>query len=341
MTRLNKHPLHKYEAPPGHLIDVGGYKLHIHCSKAKRQNHIKHLPTVIIEGGRGCSSPMYYRLHENLSKNFTVCSYDRAGIGWSENSDIRKDANNIANELHNLLRRTEKILDLKGPYIFVGHSLGGIYLQAYAAKHPRDVSGIVLLDASHPRQYDTGVFEEDVLDFFRSNKSKNGLGNISQFLISLGFTSRAKKKQLQNTEKKLNTGPLSLLPDEAKQQLMSIAKRPQTYLTSQRESEQFTTSAQQIMEYGSLGDIPLLVITALNFDILPEGIDRNSYTETWLRLQKELAELSTHSKHKVMGDACHTSIVTSNKHAKRVAIEISNFFEAAIEETNYGNIAAL
>jgi pimeloyl-ACP methyl ester carboxylesterase len=126
--------------PPGTLVDVGSYRLHLHCVGSG--------PTVILEAGGGASSLVWGRVQGELAAFARVCAYDRAGIGWSEPSGRPPTTINISEDLRRLLERA----GLAGPYVLVGHSLGGLYAQAFAFRYPDLVAGLVLVDAPHPDQ---------------------------------------------------------------------------------------------------------------------------------------------------------------------------------------------
>jgi len=121
--------------PPGQMIDVGGYKLHINCLGVGS-------PTVVTESGLGGSSPDWSLVQPIVGENTRICSYDRAGSGWSEEGPAPRTSQQIATELHTLLISA----DVPGPYVLVGHSAGGMHIQVYASQYPDEVAGLVLVD---------------------------------------------------------------------------------------------------------------------------------------------------------------------------------------------------
>src|SRR6266542_6487257 len=125
--------------PPGQLVDVGGYKLHISCSGTGS-------PTVILEAGLANPSSIWGWIQPEVAKSTRVCAYDRAGVGWSDPGPEPRDAQHIATELHCLLQNA----GIPRPYILVGWSYGGLYVRMYAGTYPDEVAGMVLLDSSHP-----------------------------------------------------------------------------------------------------------------------------------------------------------------------------------------------
>jgi len=136
------HDDHRYP-PPGRLIDVGGYRLHLKCAGQGG-------PAVVLESGSGVSSNGWALVQPELSKVTTVCSYDRAGYGWSDFGPLPRTMDRIAAELHRLLHNGE----IRGPYVLVGHSFGGEIVRVYAGQYPTEVAGLVVI-ASAPDDWRT------------------------------------------------------------------------------------------------------------------------------------------------------------------------------------------
>ena len=128
---------------PGILINIGTHQLHIHCTGTGT-------PTVIIDSGMGGFSLEWWRTQKTLSGYVKVCSYDRAGYGWSNPGPSPRTTKRIAEELRILL----KTAHIPGPYILVGHSFGGFNIRYFASQNPDMVAGMVLIDSSHPRQFE-------------------------------------------------------------------------------------------------------------------------------------------------------------------------------------------
>jgi pimeloyl-ACP methyl ester carboxylesterase len=119
------------------MVDVGGYSLHINCVGQGS-------PTVVLDAGSGGFSAQWVRVQREVSGTTRVCAYDRAGMGWSEMGPQPRDAKQITGELHTLLGKA----GIEGPYVLVGHSFGGMYMQTYAARYPDEVAGVALVDSS-------------------------------------------------------------------------------------------------------------------------------------------------------------------------------------------------
>src|SRR5215218_2700884 len=125
---------------PGQLVDVGGHRLHLHCTGSGS-------PAVVLEPGQGGASSDLGWIAPAVARGSTVCVYDRAGRGWSDAADGPQDATQIAADLHTLLERAQ----VPGPYVLAGHSFGGLYILSFAAQFPDQVAGMVLLDSTAPK----------------------------------------------------------------------------------------------------------------------------------------------------------------------------------------------
>jgi pimeloyl-ACP methyl ester carboxylesterase len=103
---------------------------------------------VIVETGSGSLPVGGHLLQEQLAEYTTVCTYARAGYGWSEPGPLPRHGGRIADELHELLHRA----GVEPPCVLVGHSMGGLYVRVFADRYPNEVAGLVLVDPSHPDQ---------------------------------------------------------------------------------------------------------------------------------------------------------------------------------------------
>ena len=128
-------------AAPGRLFEVNGHRLHLDC-----RGHGG--PTVVLANGLGEISASWARITDEVEDSTRVCAYDRAGQGWSEDAENPQDGVAAARDLHALLAAAGE----PGPYVLAGHSTGGTYTLTYAAQHPEQVAGVVLLDSSSPHQ---------------------------------------------------------------------------------------------------------------------------------------------------------------------------------------------
>jgi pimeloyl-ACP methyl ester carboxylesterase len=124
---------------PGRLVDVGGWRLHLNCTGDARPAQ----PTVILEPGIGDFSVEWSLVQPGVSRFARVCSYDRAGDGWSDIGPHPRTFHQIVYELHTLLERAGE----RPPYVLVGHSYGGWLVRQYQLTYPSEVAGMVLVEA--------------------------------------------------------------------------------------------------------------------------------------------------------------------------------------------------
>jgi pimeloyl-ACP methyl ester carboxylesterase len=225
--------------PPGQLVDIGGRRLHLHCEGTGG-------PTVVLDAGAGAWSFMMGRLHQQLRDSLRVCSYDRAGLGWSDASDAGYDVGSSVADLHALIATS-----LKAPVILVGHSLGANIAQVYAAEHASDLAGVVLLD---PGRHD------DMAEDFKGDDSAamriNSCGwtcAAASGATRLGVTRVAARK----------AGKKNLTPEEARVYRLGL-HRPRTNRTLLGTLHYLPKSAIQTRAARSFGSVPVTIMYSEN-----------------------------------------------------------------------------
>src|SRR5688572_22949246 len=120
-------------------VDIGGRNLYIICVGAGS-------PTIIFESGLGADYSLWQKIMLEMSKSTRLCAYDRAGVGRSDPAPMPRTSRDMMMDLHTLLTEA----NVPGPYVLVGHSLGGFIIRLYADEHPEEIIGMVLVDSSHP-----------------------------------------------------------------------------------------------------------------------------------------------------------------------------------------------
>ena len=120
---------------PGRLVDVGNHQLHIFCTGAGQ-------PTVVLEAPAAGISGGWVLVQDAVARRTRVCSYDRAGLGWSEAGNDRFRAFRVPDELHTLLERAGE----RGPFVLVGHELGASFARLYAGRFREETAALVLID---------------------------------------------------------------------------------------------------------------------------------------------------------------------------------------------------
>ena len=137
VLRRSQHP------PLGNLYTIEGRSMHLYCVGSGS-------PTLLLESGGGDDLLYWQTIQPELAKTTRVCSYDRAGLGWSEPPAGEQNAEGVARRLHELLDAA----GIQRPVVMAGASAGGYFLRVYALKYPKEVAGVAFLDASSPGQVD-------------------------------------------------------------------------------------------------------------------------------------------------------------------------------------------
>jgi pimeloyl-ACP methyl ester carboxylesterase len=149
------------------MIDIGGRSLHLHCAG-------EGTPVVVFDAGLGEDGSTWSQVQPEVARHTRACVYDRAGTGYSSPAPRPHTTAQMVEELHALLGRA----GVEGPYVLVGHSLGGLNVQLYVHAHPAEVAGMVLVD-SVTRDQGTRLWEllpAEMLRGFEASLSKHREG---------------------------------------------------------------------------------------------------------------------------------------------------------------------
>ena len=275
--------------PPGETLQVNGHAMHLHCIGTGS-------PTVVIDAGSGSFSVEWLASQENLAATTRVCVYDRAGYGWSDPGPAPRDGVRVANELHTLLQAAGD----PGPYVLVGHSLGGVHAQVFAGRYPDQTAGLVLVDA--PSEYVMSPEFRDMtqgtLGTYRTIRFLAGSG-ILRALAPLGGDDTM-PEQAQKMDA------------DAREIYLQAILDPQHYSTGIAEIEHLDVTLQQagnaMAGEQPLGDRPLIVLTAgrravpgdTPFDVVEEPVD-----EAEIARQSAMAALSSRGEQRTIADSGH------------------------------------
>lgn len=280
--------------PPGQMVDVGGYCLHLQVMGEGS-------PTVILDAGLASFSSNWAWVTPEAAQFTRVVAYDRAGLGWSDPAPKPSSAQQNARELHTALDK----LDIQPPYVVVGHSYGGITVRAFADAYPDEVVGIVLVDAMHPEQW-TNIPAA-------KNGKLPGRANL--------FSARLAKWGVLRLLKVENQFGVKDMPAQQAAEMRHFVNQPQLWTTSGNvlmlwESETYPA----IKNAKSFGSKPLAVLSATKYP---------SYTELLARLQKDLTALSSNSVHHIFPNTTHEGIVAKRENALLVVDYIRRVVESA------------
>lgn len=266
----------RFNPMPGRRVNIGSDRspiyLHLHCTG-------QGTPVVILESGIGESYISWRKVQPQIASFTRVCSHDRAGIGYSDPSSQPRTSRVVAEELHALLAKA----GIPAPYILVGHSVAGLYVRAFAASYRTEVAGVVLVDASHPDQ---------------ENRLPPELKNMEG----------SWKREAEFLEYTMPLGLPRLLglcdADAAKR---AADCNFHTARASSAELQEFPVSASEAAAGGSLGDLPLAVLSH-DPDKPTGGLPADlagPANEAWEKMQEELTRLSSRGTHTIAKNSSH------------------------------------
>jgi pimeloyl-ACP methyl ester carboxylesterase len=250
--------------PPGRLIDIKGRRNHIYCLGAGT-------PTVIFVSGLGETYASWSKVQSDVARSTRACSYDRAGLGWSDSAQGPRDVNRMVGELHDLLVAS----DVLPPYLLVGHSLGGGVVRVFDAQYPEEVAGMIFVDAVPPdflRRMQLDVWDENMLRTARRMK----------WLAPFGIARLQGKCQMDNR-------PLIHCAD--------------FWATFASERDSLPSSVREVREVKSVGDKPLQVLSRDPDPAVGWGSAENRVA--WEEMQEELTKLSSRGHQSIVRGASH------------------------------------
>lgn len=269
--------------PPGNLIDLGGYKLHM---QLMGEGDI----TVVLDAGMGCFCLDWMLVQPEIAKFARVLSYDRAGYGWSDESPLLRTSRNIVSELHHMLQ----IAQVPPPYILVGHSFGGVNMRLYADTYPEEVAGIILVDSAHEQHFQKmPLWPRRVIERFMIQPP------IATFGTAIGFM------RLFTYFMDVRT-MLKSLPEEAQSMYLAMISTTKYVKAVAQEFSYFSTINEPPRK---VGDKPVSIISAGQRLISEErGYDLeflDEITHVWKALQKDLLGVSSKSKQIIAEQSGH------------------------------------
>jgi pimeloyl-ACP methyl ester carboxylesterase len=245
--------------PPGQLVDVGGHRLHIHCTGTGS-------PTVVIDAGQGDWSTSWGVVQQEVAMTTRICTYDRAGLGWSEAGPLPRDAAQFAKELHTLLQNA----NILGPYVMVGHSLGGASVRVFVDHSASEVAGVVLIESMSPSQATQPHIEAQ-----SQSDPQSQPFSLQAALARFGIARLIVK--LPVIASSVPGGQEAYYP---------LYIRPQSLQMADNELQGIPASLAQAAAVKTFGDLPLIVLTA-----------KLNNNPSWPQWQKGLLELSSNSQH--------------------------------------------
>ncbi|MGI9068449.1 MAG: alpha/beta fold hydrolase [Pyrinomonadaceae bacterium] len=276
-----------HDLPPiGRRYEVAGRRLYLHRSGTGR-------PVVVFLPGGGMFGLGYLNIHTLVAELTTSVVYDRAGTGWSDQIPLPRSAAEIAEELRSLLRTA----DLAGPYLFVAHSLGGLYARRFAQLFPADVAGLLLLDPAHE---DYPANEPEVARRAAEEWKKQPMPELGPEQIE-GYRPILKEMYAE-------------WPPEVREPLIERHLKPTQVRTGLLETSNVDELYNETRRGGPIPAVPVIVYTAMGIDASQTVFS----TEEVVRGQNA-AKLATNTafarsvpggENRVLEDASHLTIHT-------------------------------
>jgi pimeloyl-ACP methyl ester carboxylesterase len=253
--------------PSGQLINVDGSRLHLHCVGEGS-------PTVVLDAGLGAFSLDWGAVQPQIATSTRVCAYDRAGLGWSEPGPSPRSPQQFAAELDALLTNA----GAEGPYVLVAHSISGKTARLFASQHPKDVAGIVFVDARHEFVDDHLAPEQLAAEDAEQRQFQNMIKWMARFgLVRLLWAP---------TWPSVLPGSENLSP-ETRTAIGVLQARPRQIETALAEGRARMDSNSLLRSAAPLGDTPLIVLaSAQSVDHLP----------AWKEAQQIMTGLSSNSR---------------------------------------------
>jgi pimeloyl-ACP methyl ester carboxylesterase len=261
---------YRWYPSPSEMVDVGGSSMHLHCTGEEGR-----APTVVMEIGAGGMGMDWQPVQPGVAKFARVCSYDRGGAGWSDPGPQPRTSQQFVGGLHALLSNA----GVEGPYVLVGHSLGGNDAQLYASRYLDEVAGMVLVD---PQFYNYPSYLDPEL-----------LNALAEALPSPGST--------------LWTKFLATIGGQTDERTAISTHAKNTYEALDEQSSLEESAKERRAATVSLGDKPLMVLSAGARDPLPGASQEQSdrFNEAWTKSQADLTRLSRNSEQIIAEDSAH------------------------------------
>lgn len=251
--------------PIGRLINIGGRRLHfVEFGEGS--------PAVILEAGIAASSLSWSLVQPHVAKFTRVCSYDRAGLGWS---DLHREPPMLEKSIQDF-RSLLTTADVPAPHVLVGHSYGGLLVRAYAARYPNSVAGLVLVDPVSIRDWSAAsearrkMLERGIrLSRRGATLARFGLVRLALALLMSGgnripkLIARMASGRGESVASRL-VGEVGKLPRECWPMIRSHWCDPKCFAAMAGYLECLPANAQAVSQMGELPRVPLVILSAAN-----------------------------------------------------------------------------
>ena len=273
--------------PPGIMVPVGGHRLDLFCEGTGT-------PTVVMEMGSGEPAALFRPIQDKVAELTRACSYDRAGIGWSEANLGLHTIQDRAAELYTLLRNA----NVAGPYVLVAHSYGGLIVRNFLSDHPTDVRGLVLVDTAE----EGFVFRSDFLEAIRRAMAPRWRDELR---ARFGVT------RFRFTLIKGQFGLRKDLFGDVRGEVIAFLSKPSFVHATTDEGLSYLLVPNEMRRaggFGALDDLPLIVIRhgqPSGSILVPPDLSQDQFEKLWTEAQERLRTLSRNSEIVVATNSGH------------------------------------
>lgn len=298
--------------PPGEMYLVDGHRMRIDCVGSG-------LPTIVLDAGLGNDGLIWGGVQPTLAKTTRVCSYDRAGFGWSDGLPPPRDADHIAAELHGLLGAAK----IDGPIVLMGHSIAGIYIRDYATRYPAEVAGLIFVDSSTPLQNRHPAW--------KSLNAKGPPGRIEMLLEKAVFA--------MGIPRLFGACSSSNFPmfDPRAAKLQAEDRCREHFQAIAGEMESFDRSGEETVHDGPYGALPILIFS---HDVAKAASEARmtDVEKAFDEMQKDLKKLSTRSRTMIAkGSGHYIQLSRPDLIEREVPVFIDQIRGTTPERNNYGS----
>jgi pimeloyl-ACP methyl ester carboxylesterase len=294
--------------PPGRLVSVDGHSMHINCAGNGS-------PSVIIDAGNASFSLEWTPILQALSASTRICTYDRAGYGWSEPGPNPRDGARVVLELYTLLQNAGEA----GPFILVGHSLGGVHMRMFAAQYPEQVAGMVLVDTPSSLEITT--------EYEMQQRSTIGFYQVMGLLSSSGVLRLlgplGGEDAIPVTARKL--------PVEMQEKYLEMLLNHRQYATAVSEMEQIPKTFEQANQLETavqpLPDWPIIVLTAGKTDVTSSNPFKDqtmAIDADMIAAQHLLTRLSSRAEQRVIQESGHLMHLDAPQAVVEAVLDVIN-----------------
>jgi pimeloyl-ACP methyl ester carboxylesterase len=273
------------DAPPlGGYLEVNGRRLWL-----MRSGHGD--PTTVFVPGAGSFGLDFLLAHQFVSEQTTSLLYDRAGTGWSEDVKLPRSIDEATDELRDLL----EVLSLPGPYLLVGHSLGGAYVQRYAQRFPKSVAGLLLLDPLH----------EDWDEYMPQHLKLATTASDAATMPDL-------PAQIMDQLRAMLLEALAGFPEPIRGAIVARHASPARLVTGLHEGLNVLAVLEDLRRGGPRPNVPVTILSATGIDAQQLMFATEDQLREQIRaserLYAALAESTPQGEHKTLADASHATM---------------------------------